>query len=500
MFKTFLHKNRTVFLSLSVLFLLMIAATKVVKAQPQMAALYRQAAQAAREAAGKTKSAKNRSCYLAIAQYHDCLAAQLGPNGPRQCNETSCSLEAEPGGGSTGGNSAPSSSGQPAPQPTPDAQQIMDQMIRNREREREVEEQEESERDAAQNLKPKEINSGGAETVDKLLEGKDNADLTNTDAADRREEKYGKTKSAENSETPKSLDELAAEVDKTTADADSSNFAPEDQSISEWNKENNNSGSQSPSDKDSQFYDQSQGDIGSLYTPASRAKVQGWGESDTQPIVDPNDIPTTIVFNKDGTTVESYENRNSVPASISYNKDGTTEIVYGADASHPQPTSVVSRDGRVIAVKGVIDDRVPTVVTYGADGSVKNVTHGVAPTVQPVTPGESRKQSPDSSANNQNPSVIPQPKQPSDLSTQQKKEPDRKEVEQPQQNKSSCPNAVQPACDWYERQKNSWNEKWEEKSQAVREWYDKQIRQPVTRFRQFITNPLDFLDQTTPDN
>ena len=53
----------------------------------QIAAQYKQAAAAYRSAAQQGCDPQYRQCNLRQAAYNDCLAAQLGPNGPATCNE-----------------------------------------------------------------------------------------------------------------------------------------------------------------------------------------------------------------------------------------------------------------------------------------------------------------------------------------------------------------------------------------------------------------------------
>jgi hypothetical protein len=71
----------------------------------QMASAYNQAAQAYREAAAKCTGAQQQ-CYLANATYYQCLAAQLGPNGPSSCPQPPSSNCSPAGGTSTSGGAA----------------------------------------------------------------------------------------------------------------------------------------------------------------------------------------------------------------------------------------------------------------------------------------------------------------------------------------------------------------------------------------------------------
>jgi hypothetical protein len=71
----------------------------------QMASAYNQAAQAYREAAAKCSGAQQQ-CYLANATYYECLAAQLGPNGPTSCPQPSSTNCGPAGGTSTSGGAA----------------------------------------------------------------------------------------------------------------------------------------------------------------------------------------------------------------------------------------------------------------------------------------------------------------------------------------------------------------------------------------------------------
>src|ERR1051326_1419326 len=135
-------------------FLLYLLAPGAATEQAQgIAAQYRQAADAYRQAAAKSKSSQNRSCYLAHAQYYDCLADQLRTgSAPRQCTQPTCSPGPEPSGtGEAGTNSAGTS---PSSNGTSDPGRQMGEILDRRDRDRQVEEEMRRERDDNAKLTP----------------------------------------------------------------------------------------------------------------------------------------------------------------------------------------------------------------------------------------------------------------------------------------------------------------------------------------------------------
>ncbi len=342
-----------------------------IAAQPQQATYYRQAAQLYRDAANKSKSQRNRSCYLAHAQYHDCLADQLGPGRGRQCASPTCQFEPEPDGGGTrdAGPAAPPTAGGATPQN--DASAIVDQMNemkRRRDRERAVEEQEREEADRIANLKPRDMTHAD-KTLSSVLDGKDAVEGLKADDARSRESLYG----SGSGRGADSLAQMNGLADKIEAQAeDDRNYAAYESGAFD-----DRAGGKPPGGAD--FY--REGDLanGSLYTPFSPAEERGWGElKDWRPPEGAYGVPSSIAFEKDGITVATYSNRFAIPKALTFNPDGTGVVEYGTDATHPQGTTIYTRNGQVVEVRGPVDDRVPTTVTYGRDGSVLKFIHGPA--------------------------------------------------------------------------------------------------------------------------
>ena len=328
----------------------------VVSVQAQsISATYRAAAQAARDAAAKTKSPRNRSCYLAQANYHDCLAAQLGPNGPRSCPPPSCSLESEPNTPATGGSTAAPVN--PAPS-TEDMNRTMQEILDRNARDREVEEEVRREREEASNLKPVEMTPGGNDLLKDLNAG--------ADAASRLGLKDTKT-------SGESLDSGAFEDLSRGIQEDSDR--PEAFGFSKGSTDFANHEKQILGEKIDDFYRAGDPLLSDLYTPGATGSPEGWGV----PEFDPRSIdefPTSIEFGPDGMSTVQYQDRFAIPKSIQFLEDGRSVIEYGPDANYAQGVTINFERGQVTSVQGPVDNRVPTVITYDNSGRVLSTQHG----------------------------------------------------------------------------------------------------------------------------
>lgn len=351
--------------------LLLVITPFKIAAQPQQATYYRKAAQLYRDAANKSKSQRNRSCYLAHARYHDCLADQLGPGRGRQCANPTCQFEPEPDGGGTTGAAPAAIPTTGSTTPQNEAGSIADQMNemkRRRDRERAIEEQEREEADRIADLKPRDMTPVD-KTLSNALDGKDAVEGLKVDDARNRESFFG----SGGGRGADSLTQMNDLTDKIEAQAeDDRNYA-----ASESGAFDDRAGGKPPGGAD--FY--REGDLanGSLYTPFSPAEERGWGElKDWRPPEGADGVPSSITFEKDGITVATYSNRFAIPKVLTFNPDGTGVVEYGPDATHPQGTTIYTHNGQVVEVRGPVDDRVPTTVTYGRDGSVLKVIHGPA--------------------------------------------------------------------------------------------------------------------------
>jgi hypothetical protein len=325
----------------------------------------------------------------------------------------------------------------------------MQEILDRNERDRQVAEQERREREEASEKQPVEMSPGGNNVLKDLNAGADAAAQLGLKDTNSGGELSGK-------------DSDVAVFDDLSRHLQNDSDRPQAFLASEGPEDFNKREEELSGDKTDHFYRPGDPSLQDLYTPGATGNPEGWGilNSD-QRIVD--DIPSSIEFGPQGTTIVQYGDRSAIPKSIQFLGDGRSVIEYGSDANYSQGVTITSEHGRVTGVDGPLDNRVPTVITYDNSGRVITTQHGPPlptsnqqPNVSnPPPPTNTSKPPPTSFVTEKSPKS-PQPAPSNDAQAQE----------------PNPPGVFAQMKDWIHRQK----ERFDNTRDSVKQWWNENLQ------------------------